>query len=153
ITKAKHVTGVDLSEEMLNKAKEKISSDKVRFLLANMNSNNDYSDRMYDLVTFSLVMEHVENIDPVLKKVSKTLNSGGYIYIGELHPFKQYAGSKARFETEQGTQIVPCFNHHISDFTGWATKNNFEVKEIREYFDDNDRNNLPRVLALLLRKL
>ncbi|MCE3229864.1 MAG: SAM-dependent methyltransferase, partial [Bacteroidetes bacterium] len=33
ITKAKHVTGVDLSEEMLNKAKEKISSDKVRFLL------------------------------------------------------------------------------------------------------------------------
>jgi ubiquinone/menaquinone biosynthesis C-methylase UbiE len=152
-TKAKHVTGVDLSEEMLNKAKQKITSEKVRFLHANMNSNKEYSDRMYDLITFSLVLEHVEDIDPALQKVSKVLNTGGYIYIGELHPFKQYTGSKARFETENGTQIVPCFNHHISDFTGWAKKNGFEIKEVKEFFDDGDRNTVPRILSLLLKKL
>ncbi len=45
------------------------------------------------------------------------------MYIGELHPFKQYAGSKARFNTEAGEQVVNCYNHHITDFTDAAIQN------------------------------
>jgi len=152
ITKAKQITAVDLSTEMLAKAKTKIISDKVQFIQADITKAWDFIDKKYNLVSFSLVLEHIENLEPIFNQVSKALVTGGYVYVGELHPFKQYTGTKARFDTEEGTQVVSCFNHHISDFTSAAKKHGLEVENIVEYFDDNDRTTIPRILALLLKK-
>ncbi len=152
IEKAKQVTAVDLSEEMLAKAKEKISATNVEFKQADITKEWTFGTGKYDLVSFSLMLEHIENLDPVLKEAAAALKPGGYVYIGELHPFKQYAGSKARFETEQGVQVVDCFNHHISEFTGSAKQHGLTLVRINEYFDNNDRSGLPRLLVLLLQK-
>ena len=137
---------------MLWKAKEKIQSEKVDFLIADINSEWNFTDKSFDLVSFSLVLEHIEDLDPIFKEVSKKLNQGGYVYIGELHPFKQYTGSKARFETEAGLHIVPCYNHHISDFVQGARKHGLRLVELNEYFDGDDRSSIPRILTLLLQK-
>ena len=88
----------------------------------------------------------------IFKQVDEHLNIGGYLYISELHPFKQYSGSKARFETENGVQVVNCFNHNISDFTNLAEKHQFEIIKLNEYFDNDDRTTLPRIFTLLCRK-
>ncbi|MDP2386830.1 MAG: class I SAM-dependent methyltransferase [Bacteroidota bacterium] len=152
ITKAKQVTAVDLSDEMLVKAKEKIKSDKVSFHQADITEDWTFANKQFDLVTFSLMLEHIEDLDAVFKKVSKVVSPGGFVYVGELHPFKQYSGTKARFDTEEGQQIVTCFNHNISDFTQAAKTNGFKIIDIAEYFDDNDRTSIPRILTLLLRK-
>jgi ubiquinone/menaquinone biosynthesis C-methylase UbiE len=151
LTKAKTITAVDLSNEMLAKAKEKINSEKVIFIQADILQEWNFANTKYDLTTFSLVLEHIENLVPVFEKVSKLITRGGYVYIGELHPFKQYAGSKARFTTAQGEQVVSCFNHHISDFTQAAKKYGFTVMHINEYFDEGDRNTIPRILSILLK--
>ena len=79
-------------------------------------------------------------------------HTGSYVYVDELHPFKQYTGTKARFETAQGLQIVPCFNHNISDFTQAAKSFGFEIIAVNEYFDENNRANIPRILTLVFRK-
>jgi ubiquinone/menaquinone biosynthesis C-methylase UbiE len=97
--KASHVTAVDLSDEMLAKAREKISSSKVQFVQANITQPWTFARSSYDLVTFSLVLEHIEHLGDIFEKVFGVLKTGGHMYIGELHPFKQYTGSKARFET------------------------------------------------------
>ncbi|HSP88730.1 MAG TPA: hypothetical protein VLN45_11390, partial [Ignavibacteriaceae bacterium] len=76
----------------------------------------------------------------------------GYVYIGELHPFKQYSGSKARFETEKGLEILNCFIHNISDFLKAAADNGFEITEMNEYFDNNNRTTIPRILTLLFKR-
>jgi ubiquinone/menaquinone biosynthesis C-methylase UbiE len=153
IGKANHVTAVDLSEEMLAKAKEKISSDKVQFVQADITKDWIFTNGLYDLVSFSLVLEHIEDLDEIFKKVSATLQPGGHVYIGELHPFKQYTGSKARFDTEEGTQAVQCFNHHVSDFIQPAKKYGLQLADINEYFDDDNRNEIPRILMILLKKV
>ncbi len=152
ITKAKSVTSVDLSEEMLLKAKAKIKADKVNFIQADITQNWDFATQQYDLVGFSLVLEHIENLEDIFKKVAEVTHTGSHVYVGELHPFKQYAGTKARFETEEGLQIVTCFNHNISDFTQAAKQFGFEVLEVNEYFDENDKTNIPRILTLVFRK-
>jgi ubiquinone/menaquinone biosynthesis C-methylase UbiE len=152
ISKAKHINAIDLSEKMLEKAKFRIHSDKVQFIQADITQDWLFADRQFDLVTFSLVLEHIENLYDIFAKVCKVTKAGAWIYIGELHPFKQYTGTKARFETNDGLTTVTCFNHHISDFTIAAKNNGFRIIEIQEYFDDNDRNNIPRILTLLLRK-
>lgn len=150
--KAASVTAVDLSEEMLTKAKEKITAAHVQFVQADITEPWTFAEKPYHLVVCSLVLEHIELLSPILKKVADALTPGGYLYISELHPFKQYSGSKARFETEAGTQIVTCFNHHISDFTDAATANGLELLTLKEYFDEDNRNNIPRLLTLLFQK-
>ncbi len=150
--KSKQVTAVDLSEEMMAKAKEKITTGNVKFIQADITADWAFATKLYDLVTFSLVLEHIEHLEPILGKAADALKPGGYIYIGELHPFKQYTGSKARFETAQGLHVVECYNHHISDFTQTAKKLNLIFADLNEYFDNDDRNGIPRILTLLLQK-
>jgi ubiquinone/menaquinone biosynthesis C-methylase UbiE len=149
---AVHVAAVDLSEGMLAMAREKITSAKVQFTQADILQPWTFRDGSYDLVTFSLVLEHVEHLEPILKEAATSLSPGGHVYIGELHPFKQYAGTKARFETEEGTQVVTCFDHHISEFLHAARTNGLELIHLGEHFDSEDRTSPPRILSLLLRK-
>lgn len=150
--KAASVTAVDLSEEMLEKARAKITAAHVQFVQADITQPWSFAVTQFDLVGFSLVLEHIELLNPVLQKAAAALKPGGYLYISELHPFKQYNGSKARFETATGTQVVTCFNHHVSDFTDAATANGLELLTLKEYFDDDDRTTIPRLLTLLFQK-
>ncbi len=152
LTKAGSITAVDLSEEMLSKAKQKTTAPNVVFKQADITKEWTFADGLYDLATFSLVLEHIEDLNLVFEKLSPIIKPGGYTYIGELHPFKQYSGTKARFETEDGTAIVTCFMHHVSDFTNAATRHGFSILNLSEYFDDGDKTGVPRILTLLLRK-
>ncbi|MEJ2505417.1 MAG: class I SAM-dependent methyltransferase [Ignavibacteriaceae bacterium] len=152
VTKAKRITAVDLSKEMLSKARGKINSDKVQFLQTDITKSWVFTKEKFDLVTFSLVLEHIENLDHIFNEAAKVLIPGGYIYIGELHPFKQYNGTKARYESNEGLQILDCYNHNISDFIQSAKRSGFEIENINEYFDDEDRTAIPRILTLFLIK-
>lgn len=59
LTKAKHITAVDLSEEMIGRAKEKINSDKVKFIETDIIKEWTFTSEKFDMVTFSLVLEHI----------------------------------------------------------------------------------------------
>ena len=152
IDNAVHITAVDLSEEMLAKAKEKVKTDRVTFRQADITTEWVFAEGQYNLVVFSLVLEHIDHLDPIFEKASRVLEAGGYLYIGELHPFKQYSGSKARFDTEAGTHIVSCFNHNVSDFIQAARVHGLTVSNLDEYFDDDDRTSIPRILTILFQK-
>ncbi|QGY44201.1 methyltransferase domain-containing protein [Maribellus comscasis] len=152
IQKAQEVVAVDFSEGMLAVAQEKINSDKVEFHHGDITKKWNFATKQFDLVTFSLVLEHIENLSDIFKKAADFVVTGGIVYVGELHPFKQYQGTKARFESDNGQQVLTCFSHHISDFTQAAKQNGFQIAEINEYFDDDNRNALPRILTLLLKK-
>ena len=156
-TRAAHITAVDLSKDMLEKAKAKVLTstlgNQVEFILADITENWDFVSTSYDLATFSLVLEHVENIGSIFSKLKSVIKATGYIYIGELHPYKQYHGSKARFDTDAGVQVVECYNHHISDFTNAAIQHGFRIVSVNEFFDSEDRSTMPRILTLLLQKL
>jgi len=152
LTKAMRVVGADFSAEMLEKAKEKIMSKNVEFIHADIREKWFFSEKQFDLITCSLALEHIENIDFVFHQANSVLKSGGLFYIGELHPFRQYQGSKARFETNDGVFELECFVHHISDFFEAAKSNKFECVEIREWFDENDRMTIPRLLTMIFKK-
>ena len=152
LSKSKKMTAVDFSEEMLAKAKEKISSESVLFQQADITLPWNFTTKKFDLLTFSLVLEHIENLNHIFSEAANHIIPHGHLYIGELHPFKQYAGSKARFATAEGQRIVTCFKHNISDFTKPAKKHGLEIIDINEYFDSNDRNTIPRILTILFKK-
>ena len=153
LTICDQITAIDLSNGMLDIAKNKIQSDKVNFIEGDITKDWTFAKDTYDLVTFSLMLEHIEDLDAVFQKLAKLSNTGTRVYIGELHPFKQYAGSKARFETESGIEVVTCFNHHVTDFIQAANASGFQLLQLDEQFDDADRSQIPRILNLLFEKL
>ncbi len=144
-------TAVDFSEEMLVKAKEKIRGPHVQFVTADITEPWRFSPpAFYDLITFSLVLEHIESLDFIFQQTAIALKAGAYMYIGELHPYKQYAGSKARFENSEGTQELTCYTHHVSDFINSSRRHGFTLSELNEYMDEETA--MPRILSMILKK-
>ena len=148
-TKAKHLVGADFSAEMLERAKAKITAENVEFRQMDLREDWKFAENLFDLITCSLALEHIENLDFVFEQAHKVLRENGLFYIGELHPFKQYQGSKARFETNGGVFELECFVHHISEFAAAGKKHNFEVVELKEWFDDEDKTTIPRLLTMI----
>ena len=124
-------------------------TENVEFKQLDLREVWDFADNSFDLITCSLALEHIENLDFVFAEANRVLNSGGKFYLGELHPFKQYSGTKARFETGSGVYELECFVHHVSEFFAAARNNNFGVIELKEWFDDNDGKTIPRLLIMM----
>ena len=150
-TKAAKLIGADFSPEMLERAKEKITAKNIEFKQLDLRENWGFAADSFDLITCSLVLEHIEDLNFVFGQARKVLRQNGLFYIGELHPFKQYQGSKARFNTDSGVFELECFVHHISDFFESAKNNNFEMIELREWFDDSDKTKIPRLLTMIFK--
>lgn len=146
------ITAVDFAEAMLEKAKLKVKSNKVTFVNADVTKKWDFINDVYDLVSSSLILEHVSDIDFIFAEVSKVLIKDGFFYIGELHPFKQYHGIKARYETFQGQTTLKSYTHNISEFINCGIKNHFTCERIIEGFDEHLEITIPRIIAFLFRK-
>jgi len=152
LEKAKRIIGLDFSQEMLNKAKEKISSDKVVFKKADLNEDWEIDNNFADLITSSLTLEHIENLNHIFDQANLKLKKDGLFFISELHPFKQYSGSKAQYETENETKELEVYVHHISEYIDNAKSNGLKLVEMKEWFDENNQNGLPRLISFLFEK-
>lgn len=150
--KAERIIGLDFSQEMLNKAQEKITDERVLFKKTDLTKDWGLDNNIADLITSSLTLEHIQNLDPIFFQASQKLKTNGLFFISELHPFKQYSGSKARYETENGTEELEVYVHHTSEYLNRAKSNGFKLLELKEWFDENTQNDIPRLLSFVFKK-
>ena len=146
------ITGVDFSEEMLNKAREKISLPNINFKQADITKSWPFANQSFNVITCNLILEHVKNLDFIFFEAQRILKSNGYFFISELHPAKQYMGSKASFELNDKSVSPDCYTHHISDYFSSATKLEFACTELQEWFDDHNTGSIPRLINFLFQK-
>ena len=152
LNKAERIIGLDFSQEMLNKAEEKITDKRVTFKKSDLTKDWKIENNFVDLITSSLTLEHIKNLDHIFSQANQKLNKNGLFFISELHPFKQYSGSKAQYETESGTKELEVYVHHISEYIDDAKNNGFQLIELKEWFDKNSKNGIPRLISLLFKK-
>jgi ubiquinone/menaquinone biosynthesis C-methylase UbiE len=150
-SRAREVVSVDLSPEMQAIAREKVKAANVEFRIGDVTHGWNFGN-VFDLITCSLILEHVEDLRHIFSEAARIVVPGGRFYVCELHPFKQYSGSKARFESEEGLKVVDCFTHHVSDYTNAALISGFAIERIDEWFDGYDRKALPRLLSFVFKK-
>lgn len=149
--KAKQLMAVDFSAEMIAKAKVKVASDNVHFMQTDITQSWPLDNNSFDLITCNLILEHIAHLEPVFAEARRVLKPDGKFYISELHPFKQYTGSKARFEQNNEQIILDCYTHHISDFFNSAVANGFCCIRLNEWFDEEEKA-LPRLITFLFKK-
>jgi len=148
---SKNLTALDFSEKMLEKAKQLDPENKINFQQTDLNKTWPVPGENFDLISCSLVLEHIKNLDFIFAEANRTLKKSGSFYLCELHPFKQYLGSKARFETKDGTKELEVYLHHVSDYIGTAEKSGFRLKKINEWFD-KDQKEIPRLISFIFEK-
>ena len=144
------ITAIDFSEKMLHCARKKITDNNVNFIKADLLAVWKLDIPLADLVTCSLVLEHIKNLDTVFKTVNKKLEINGMFFVCELHPIKQYLGSKARYEDGHNTHELKCFTHHVSDYLKAAENNDFTCLELKEWFDEGE-SDFPRLISFLFK--
>jgi len=146
------VHALDFSEGMIEKAREKVTAKNVRFEMADLTKRWTCEDNAYDLITCNLVLEHIENLNHIFAEAARTLRPNGIVFINELHPFKQYQGTKARFERADKTIEVDVFVHHISDFINAASMNGLKMVKLHEYWHEADDGKPPRLISFMFAK-
>ena len=150
ITRAEKVVGLDFSKNMLDLAKRKIITDKATFINTDLNENWPVSDNSFDLATINLTLEHIEILDHIFNSLFMKLTQGGKCFVCELHPKKQLAGSKARFE-ENGTEIaLDVFYHSELEYIESAEKAGFILIAKKDWYDNE--KDVPRLISFLFEK-
>ena len=146
-TQAAELLALDFSPAMLALAREKITAPSVRFVEHDITRPWPAPDGWAGAVVSNLVLEHVADIAPVFGEMRRVLAPGGVAYLAELHPYRQLAGSQARFEGDAGIQLVEAFTHTMSDYINAAIAADLVVARVDEHADPDGR---PRLLALTL---
>ena len=149
---SEQVYSLDFSMGMLEQAKRKIQSGRVGFAVADLTKPWPCKDQSVDLIVCNLVLEHVRDLSVIFAEAQRVLVPGGEFFISELHPFRQYGGTKANFQRGQETIEIPAFVHHLSDFTEGASQNGLALQSVHEWWHDADENKLPRLLSFVFKK-
>jgi len=81
------ITGVDLSEDMLNIWKEKIDTldlaDRVAIKSGNA-ANLEFKDSSFEIIASTVTLHHVQDKQPAIDKIYKLLKPGGRFVMGDL---------------------------------------------------------------------
>lgn len=151
-TVGRQVRAVDFSEGMIQKAREKVRSGNVAFSLADITARWPCEDDWAELTVANLVLEHVEDLGFVFAEAFRTLAAGGRMFVCELHPYRQYQGTKANFQQGTGTVHIDASLHHLSDFVNVAHRSGLVLDRFAEWWHDEDQNKPPRLVSFLFHK-
>lgn len=146
------VLAFDFSEKMLAKARQKVTASHVRFAWADITKPWNCPPDSFDLITCNLVLEHINDLNHIFTQAARTLRSGGQFLINELHPFKQYGGTKARFERGAEIVEVDVFIHHISEFVHAAEESGLKLLKFDEVWHEEDAGKPPRLVSFMFIK-
>lgn len=139
--------------EMLKKARQKLKADNLVFLHADIKMTWPFNNHHFNIITCNLILEHIDDLNFVFSEAARVLKANGYLFVSELHPFKQYNGGKARFEINNVFTSPDCFIHHTSEFFAATLNNGFACVELKEWFDNDDKSSIPRLISFLFKKI
>ena len=146
---AGELVAMDFSSAMLEIAKAKVPAANLSFLVADLTLPWPLDGARFDLITCNLVLEHVQDLQPVFAQARQQLAPGGQFFVCELHPAKQYLGSQARFQHEGRELKIPAFTHHMTDFTQAACASGLQWLETKEWWDADQAGQPPRLISFL----
>jgi malonyl-CoA O-methyltransferase len=142
------VHALDFSSGMIEKAKAKLKQPNITFEIADITCRWPCHDQSFDLVVCNLVLEHIQDLSFIFSEAARVLRKAGRFFVCELHPFRQYGGTVARFERGETTEI-PAFVHHLTEFTDAALANGLSLLCVNEWWHDEDRGKPPRLVSFL----
>lgn len=109
---AEAVLGTDISEKMLEAAKEKNSHEKIEYSKAAM-EDLDFPDQSFDVILSYLAFHYVKDFKPLVEKIVRWIKPGGDFVFSVEHPVFTSYGTQDWFYDESGKILhFPVDNYY-----------------------------------------
>ena len=160
---ANFVLGIDISKNMLDEAKKRNFSKKIKYLQIPI-EDFDYPKQSFDVVISSLAFHYIENFEDICKKVYNTLTPNGKFIFSVEHPvFTAYGNQDWYYDKDGNILHWPVDNYYfegkrkaiflgcevtkyhrtITSYINALLKNNFEINSLVEPQPDETMMNIP----------
>lgn len=126
---AQSVIGIDLSENMLNQAKQMTKSSQIQYFQMAI-EEIDYPPSTFDVVMSSLAFHYVESFEKICKKVSACLVSGGTFVFSVEHPVFTANTVQDWYYNEAGERLHWPIDEY---FTEGLRRTHFLGEEVSKY--------------------
>jgi ubiquinone/menaquinone biosynthesis C-methylase UbiE len=126
---AKSVVGIDISEKMLNEAKNKTKSEYIQYICMPI-EDIAFPDNSFDVVISSLALHYIQFFEDVLSKISKCLSKGGDFVFSVEHPIFTSQGPQDWYYDDKGNIVHWPVDQY---FTEGVRKANFLGEEVIKY--------------------
>lgn len=111
--KASSVVGVDISEKMLQKAREMTDDPAISYIKMPI-EDIDFLNSQFDVVISSLAFHYIQSFESVCKKVYDSLKSGGAFVFSVEHPIFTCRDEQDWYYDDQGERLHwPVDNYKI----------------------------------------
>ncbi|MFH8086635.1 MAG: class I SAM-dependent methyltransferase [Candidatus Aenigmatarchaeota archaeon] len=139
LKKGAKVYGIDISEKMLEKAKNKTKKfkNKVEFKVASV-YKIPYSKNSFDLVVCNLVTSHLKNLNKAVAKIARVLKPKGFLIISDLHPYVIVNGGVANFFQNGKEYVIKNYYHSFEEYFNSLKKNGLRIVEVKELKDTKE---------------
>lgn len=101
---AQHVTGIDISEKMLEVAREKNSSPLIEYKCMAI-EDFDFQPESYDIVISSLTFHYLESFLNICRKINNCLTIGGAFVFSVEHPIFTAYGNQDWYYDQEGNRL------------------------------------------------
>lgn len=109
---ASSVVGVDISQKMLELAREKTHYHQVKYILSAM-EDIDFPDESFDIILSSLAFHYVADYELLIKKIYRMLKPGGNLIFTVEHPVFTAYGKQDWYYNEEGEILhFPVDNYY-----------------------------------------
>jgi ubiquinone/menaquinone biosynthesis C-methylase UbiE len=117
------VLAVDLSENMLSRARAETADPGVHYLRADLESL-ELPEETFDLAYSSLALHYVEDFARVVGRVFRALSSGGHFVFSIEHPIYVASTSPGWLTTDDGGRTWPVDHYAVEGarVTDWLAK-------------------------------
>lgn len=109
---AGEVLGLDLSEKMIDRAKQETNDDEVEYQIADLD-RVDLPEAVFDLVYSSLAFHYVEDFDDLVRRIYRTLRPQGHLVCSIEHPIFMAPVSPGWSEGKEGARIWPLNQYSV----------------------------------------
>lgn len=110
---AKHVIGIDISEKMLQVAKEKNNHESIEYMQGTI-EDIDFDENEFDIILSSLALHYIEDYASVVEKVKKVLKPNGIFIFSAEHPDFTAEGSQNWYYNDNNEILhFPLDNYFI----------------------------------------
>jgi SAM-dependent methyltransferase len=111
---AKSVTGVDISQKMLNEAKSKTNSESIQYICMPI-EDIDFSDSSFDVVVSSLALHYLQSFEDISRRISKCLSAGGEFVFSVEHPIFTAQGPQDWHYDDKGNIMHWPVDHYFKE--------------------------------------
>jgi len=133
-----HVTAVDFSKRMLERARRKVRAAHVRFVVHDLHDPLPFEDASFDAVVSGLVLEHLRDLDGFFIEAHRVLRPRGRAVVSAMHPAMFLRCSQARFtDPDSGEVVAPgSLPHRLGEMVMAAVRAGFLLHGIDEFSPD-----------------